>query len=379
MSNTQLLKAAVQQKLAAAAEEIFRLFEQTLRDYEQEVLPSKMRVEQQRTLSRCQGPVQLSVEEEDIPSGQDLCEEATDVGEDDEEPLQVKEEQEDEQWAAEAGEKQEEADTKESMFNIIYVQRSDEDGKQSPCRSQEVENRVDPLPSSSSEQLRAEPERGRCGASEPTSDFQMSEDSDDEWRDSSPPLSGVETPQQAGETVERPYTCSVCNKNFRIKSILTRHMKTHTGEKPYSCSVCGKSFIQRSYLHTHMNSHSGQKPHTCSHCGRGFTQVGNMNAHMRIHTGEKPHSCSDCGKSFREKADLVKHTIIHTGEKPYTCTVCTMRFSAQSNLTRHMKTHSGEKPYSCAACGKRFIRRSHLIVHMRTHAGENSEKHYNCP
>ncbi|XP_019954265.1 zinc finger protein ZFP2-like [Paralichthys olivaceus] len=376
MSNTQLVKAAVQQRLAAAAEEIFSLFEQTLRDYEQELFLSKQRIEQQQqqqqTLSRCQGPVQLSVQDVDIPLQQYICEKKTDVGEDDEEPLHVKEEQEDEQWATQADEKQDDADTKETMFNIIYVQRSDEDGRQSPCQSQEVENRGDPLPSSSSEQLRAEPERGLCGASEPTSDCQMSEDSDDEWRDGRPSLSGVKKPQQAEEQIERPYTCSVCNKNFRIKSILTRHMKTHTGEKPYSCSVCGKSFIQRSYLHTHMNSHSGQKPHTCSFCGRGFTQVGNMNAHMRIHTGEKPHSCSDCGKSFREKADLIKHTIIHTGEKPYCCTVCNMRFSAQSNLTRHMKTHSGEKPYSCAACGKRFIRRSHLIIHMKTHTGENS-------
>lgn len=303
--------------------------------------------------------VQLSVQDDDVPSEQ---QKKSDLGEDEQVPLHIKEEQEDELWTSEPGETQEAADTKETMFNIIYVQRSDEDGRQSPHQSQE-----EPLPGSSCEQLKAENDRG--GLSEPNSDCQMS---DDEGPHSGGPHTAMKKPQRAGDAVDRPYSCSVCSKNFRIKSILTRHMKTHTGEKPYSCSVCGKSFIQRSYLHTHMNSHSGQKPYTCNFCGRGFTQVGNMNAHMRIHTGEKPHSCADCGKSFREKADLLKHTIIHTGEKPYSCSVCNMKFSAQSNLTRHMKTHSGERPYSCAACGKRFIRRSHLIIHMKTHAGENS-------
>ncbi|KAG7236009.1 hypothetical protein INR49_001407 [Caranx melampygus] len=376
MFKTEQLKALVNERLMAAAEEIFSLFERTIKDYEDEVFRSKQQQQQQQHIDHQPRPagwkahVQLSVQDDDIPSEQEACEKKTDLGEDEQVPLHIKEEQEDELWTSQAGEKQEAADTKETMFNIIYVQRSDEDGRQSPHQSQEAADKGEPLPSSSSEQLKAENDRE--GASEPTSDCQMSGDSDDEGRHSGGPHTGIKKPQRVGDTIDRPYTCSVCNKNFRIKSILTRHMKTHTGEKPYSCSVCGKSFIQRSYLQTHMNSHSGQKPYTCNFCGRGFTQVGNMNAHMRIHTGEKPHSCADCGKSFREKADLLKHTIIHTGEKPYSCTVCNMKFSAQSNLTRHLKTHSGERPYSCAACGKRFIRRSHLIIHMKTHAGENS-------
>ncbi|KAM7406260.1 hypothetical protein PAMP_000648 [Pampus punctatissimus] len=314
MFKTEKLKALVNERLKAAAEEIFSLFEKTIKDYEEEVFRSKQETQHQRLL---------------------------------------------------AERKSNGATHSDSMFKIIYVQRSDEDRRQSTHENEEG----DPWPSSSSEQLKAKTDK------EPTSDCQMSEDvdSDDECKDSGGLHSGINSKkaQGSGKIVDRPYTCSVCSKNFRIKSILTRHMKMHTGEKPYSCSVCGKSFIQRSYLRTHMNSHSGQKPYTCSFCGRGFTQVGNMNAHMRIHTGEKPHSCAECGKHFREKADLIKHTIIHTGEKPYSCTVCSMKFSAQSNLTRHMKTHSGERPYSCTVCGKRFIRRSHLIIHMKTHAGES--------
>lgn len=314
----------------------------------------------------CPAPSQLFVPERDSSSEQDHCEMKTCQGEDEQEPPQIKEEQEEELWITQSCEKQEEADSKHSIFNITYVQINEEGRSQFEHQNQEFRNK---------EQLKSQPDEEGCGEPEPTSDCQMSEVSSDECRDNGGFQSVInkKTAQQACETPDRPYTCSVCNKNFKLKSILTRHMKTHTGEKPHSCSVCGKSFIQRSYLRTHMNSHSGQKPYTCTFCGRGFTQVGNMNAHIRIHTGEKPHSCSDCGKNFREKADLIKHTIIHTGEKPYICYVCNMKFSAQSNLTRHMKTHSGERPYSCGTCCKRFIRRSHLIIHMRTHVGEKDK------
>lgn len=311
-------------------------------------------------------PLQLSAPEHGSASEQYHCEV-------EQEPLQVKQEQEEDQWTSTTCEKQEEADTQHSLFSIIYVQRSEEDPKEFAHQNREDENKGDSWPNRSSDQVKTEPSRVSCGSAWKTSDCLMSKASDDEQRDVGGRQSGTDRkkPQQAGETADKPYTCSVCNKNFKVKSILTRHMKTHTGEKPYSCSICGKSFIQRSYLQTHMNSHSGQKPYTCRFCGRGFTQVGNMKAHTRIHTGEKPHSCSDCGKSFREKAVLVKHTVIHSGEKPYICSVCNVKFSAQSNLTRHMKTHSGERPYCCTACGKRFIRHSHLIIHMKTHVGQN--------
>ncbi|XP_034536219.1 gastrula zinc finger protein XlCGF28.1-like [Notolabrus celidotus] len=318
----------------------------------------------QTNLELC--PLQLCVQVHGTPSEQVPCERDTDPCEEDLEPLHIKEEQEEELWAAETGENKDATDTKDSLFNIIYVQRSDSDGRQTTHQNQDIQSKGNCF--NSDEHLNSEPDRDDSDAFQPTGHCQTSGVGEDEWRDSGETRGDRKKPQQADETPDRFYTCSICNKTFRIKSILTRHMKTHTGEKPYSCSVCGKSFIQRSYLQTHMNSHSGQKPFTCRFCGRGFSQVGNMNAHIRIHTGEKPHSCSDCGKSFREKADLIKHQIIHTGEKPYICSVCNMKFTAQSNLTRHIKTHSGERPFSCTSCGKRFIRKSHLIIHIKTHA-----------
>lgn len=316
------------------------------------------------TCSRAE-PLQLSVLEGCSLSDDHHLDKMSCQNEEGQEPPQIKEEQEEDLWMSKFCQKQEEPGSNDAMFNIVYVQKSEQVSKQFVA-----ENEGACLAHSSSEEQKSQAGSGICGA--PVLSSLISEVNEAELRDSGEFQSDLMADVlQASEMTDRPYSCNICNKKFKVRSVLTRHMKTHTGEKPYRCNICGKSFIQRSYLHTHMNSHSEQKPYTCSFCGKGFTQLGNMNVHMRIHTGERPHRCGECGKNFREKADLVKHKIIHTGEKPYACSVCSMKFSAQSNLTRHMRTHSGERPYSCTLCGKRFIQRSHLVIHVKRHSSEN--------
>ncbi|XP_041849223.1 zinc finger protein 79-like, partial [Melanotaenia boesemani] len=177
------------------------------------------------------------------------------------------------------------------------------------------------------------------------------------------------------ERDEKQHSCKFCGKQFKTKSKLTVHVRTHTGERPYSCKTCGKCFNQNYNLLSHMRIHTAEKLYSCPTCGKCLSRQSTLVNHMRLHTGEKPYSCQTCGKCLSRQSTLVNHMRLHTGEKPYSCQTCGKCFSHKCTLVYHMRLHTAARPYSCQTCGKCFSHKCTLVNHMRLHTGE---KPYSC-
>lgn len=118
----------------------------------------------------------------------------------------------------------------------------------------------------------------------------------------------------------KKHQCPTCNKQFRGRSELQNHIRTHTGEKPLKCSYAG--------------------------CTKRYAHSSNLRAHERTHAGIKPYTChyDGCGKSFAHSVSLKEHIWMHAGFQPYVCPYegCQKKFTQVSNFARHKKTHEKE-------------------------------------
>ncbi|XP_077377899.1 uncharacterized protein LOC144018999 [Festucalex cinctus] len=390
-----MLKELVRERLIAAADEIFGLFEKTIASYEEQLCRQRRQLEavgNNQIVLQVQDAQKLIEHHEELPPqlqwGSSSLEQehpqANNIKEEDPEPPHCERDK-----TPESPHVKDEEDPYHPQMKGEdgYLQSHHTEEKEEPdIRMLSMPGMTDDDPPEWSQLHRHSPSGDHYEGSPPDDLLAPLLHSDDveqplrsnadrrvddkEWE-----CSEKETTlgsKGASQMRTKKVTCAVCRKSFAGKAVLNIHMRTHTGESLFECSVCRKRFNVKANMVRHMITHTGEKPFSCSSCGKTFSLKHNLDTHMRIHTGEKPFSCSLCAKTFCLKKYLLSHMRIHVAEKPFSCSLCGKTFSRKQQQELHMATHTNNKPFSCSLCDKTFATKLRVVSHMRIHTGEKN-------
>ncbi|XP_060075148.1 uncharacterized protein LOC132554841 [Ylistrum balloti] len=172
-----------------------------------------------------------------------------------------------------------------------------------------------------------------------------------------------------------PYVCSVCDKEFDTKRLLTKHKYYHK-DRTTACPVCEKCFTGKGEMLYHLKHvHSDARNYVCQICQKSYKTNSSLREHRKQHHEGREswrHHCDYCSKIFNKRSQLIYHMKVHTGDKPFPCDHCGLTFSQKGNLYKHLQTvHIRKVEYRCELCGKGFYLKENYRLHMRTHAVEN--------
>ncbi|XP_023139581.2 zinc finger protein 37 homolog [Amphiprion ocellaris] len=327
MTSVQHFREFVNNRLTAAAEEIFAIFEKTIVEYEEEINRQRRLLDvvwkTQVLLERTELP-QQHVSKETVPTAQQLSSMERNSSLDQQNPdlPQVKEEQE-ELCSSQHGEQ------------LVLKQETDicigaltHEEELSQLSQQHVSKEEEEEVVAEQEELCTSQDGEQLGLKQETDTFMLTlTHVEGNYSENQTLCLNPKDSQMAAEEKSVPET----NSDYQLlsyKSHLAESQDHRGGKRGGSVSTENaetkprkrhhKSNDVRNHtmLQNFCNSPTGKKSFKCETCGKAFPFKSRLTVHLRIHTGEKSYSCNFCGKKFNARNALKVHEKFHTGGLP---------------------------------------------------------------
>jgi len=168
------------------------------------------------------------------------------------------------------------------------------------------------------------------------------------------------------------YLCHICSKPFTSKQTLNMHVNyVHSTDRPFSCTMCTKSYKIKSELTQHEMTHSDHYNYSCETCGKQFRGKVNLRMHMKTHLSddEKKHVCSMCGHRFARLQHLRNHLTTHSSVGTFPCEICGAKSKTMDALRQHKKSHRalGLVPDQPAQVGRPVVDQRNMASKVEEH------------
>ena len=135
--------------------------------------------------------------------------------------------------------------------------------------------------------------------------------------------------------------CDVCGKAFSSKPSLDKHMYAHMNTMNFVCEECGQGFPFKSHLLQHKITHSTEFCFVCNQgsCNKSFKNKGDLTRHVGTHV-DKWYFCSHCSYKNKDKRNRDSHSCVHEdeAEECYHCEKCRKRMRFSTQMKGHCET-----------------------------------------
>ncbi|KAG8308309.1 hypothetical protein J6590_002398 [Homalodisca vitripennis] len=133
------------------------------------------------------------------------------------------------------------------------------------------------------------------------------------------------------------WMCAVCNKKYKNKNTLQRHLKYECGkQKLFQCPICNKAMTRKETLQTHLRIIECLRAVVLNL--RSVPPWQGIEDFQGRRSTEVRYSCTNCRKHYKNKSHLKRHVQFECGQqKHFQCPVCNRSMTRKQTLQIHLK------------------------------------------